>query len=62
MKKNKFFLIATLLSLSVNVHAYIADRCDWSDCEAMANGTNEGGLSTFLIMIIIGGIIYLVSK
>ena len=33
-----------------------------TDCEAMANGTNEGGLSTFLIIIIIGGIIYLVSK
>jgi len=62
VKRLKKTLIITLLTLSGNAKAYIADRCDWLDCEAMATGTHEGGLSTFLMVIIIGGIIYLVSK
>ena len=62
MKKlSGFFLIASSF-ISVQANAYIPDKCDWLDCEAMATGTDEGGLSTFLIVVIIGGIIYLVTK
>jgi hypothetical protein len=59
-KISKLLLLASFISFQAK--AYIPDKCDWLDCEAMANGTDEGGISTFLIVIIIGGIIYLVSK
>ena len=55
-------LIITVLSLSGNAKAYIADRCDWMDCEAMATGTDEGNGFALLIVIVIGVIIYLNSK
>ena len=55
-------LIITVLSLSGNAKAYIADRCDWMDCEAMATGTDEGSGFALLIVIVIGVIIYLNSK
>ena len=55
-------LIITVLSLSGNAKAYIADRCDWMDCEAMATGTDEGNGFALLIVIVIGIIIYLNSK
>ena len=55
-------LIITVLSLSDNAKAYIADRCDWMDCEAMATGTDEGSGFGLLIVIVIGVIIYLNSK
>ena len=35
-------LIVAILTLSGKAKAYIADRCDWLDCEAMATGTDEG--------------------
>ena len=62
MKHLHNFLLVSPLFVAGQANAYIADKCDWLDCEAMATGTDEGGLSTFLIVIIIGGIIYLVSK
>jgi hypothetical protein len=55
-------LIITVLTLSGNANAYIADRCDWLDCEAMATGTDEGSGFTLLIVIVICVIIYLNSK
>ena len=55
-------LIITVLSLSGNAKAYIADRCDWMDCEAMATGTDEGSGFALLVVIVIGVIIYLNSK
>ena len=55
-------LIITVLSLSGNAKAYIADRCDWMDCEAMANGTDEGGSLVFLIVAVIGVIIFLANS
>ena len=55
-------LIITILSLSGNAKAYIADRCDWMDCEAMATGTDEGSGFALLVVIVIGVIIYLNSK
>ena len=55
-------LIVTVLTLSGNAKAYIADRCDWMDCEAMATGTDEGSGFALLIVIVIGVIIYLNSK
>ena len=62
MKKLKKTLIITVLTLSGNAKAYIADRCDWLDCEAMATGTDEGSGFALLIVIVIGVIIYLNSK
>ena len=55
-------LIITVLALSGSAKAYIADRCDWLDCEAMATGTDEGSGFALLIVIVIGVIIYLNSK
>ena len=62
MKKLQNFLLVSSLLVASRANAYIADKCDWLDCEAMATGTDEGGLSTLLIVIIIGGIIYLFTK
>jgi len=62
MKKLHNFLLVLPLFAARRANAYIADKCDWLDCEAIATGTDEGGISTLLIVIIIGGIIYLVSK
>ena len=55
-------IIITVLTLSGNAKAYIPDRCDWMDCEAMATGTDEGSGFALLIVIVIGVIIYLNSK
>ncbi len=55
-------IIITVLTLSGNAKAYIPDRCDWMDCEAMATGTDEGSGFTLLIFVVIVVIIYLVSK
>tara|TARA_B100000953_G_C17982692_1_gene409605 strand:- start:73 stop:261 length:189 start_codon:yes stop_codon:yes gene_type:complete len=55
-------IIITVLTLSGNAKAYIPDRCDWMDCEAMATGTDEGSGFALLIVVVIGAIIYLVSK
>ena len=55
-------LTITVLILSGNAKAYIADRCDWMDCEAMATGTDEGSGFGLLIVLVIGVIIYLNSK
>ena len=62
MKLLHNFLLVSPLFVASQANDYIADKCDWLDCEAIATGTDEGGLSTLLIVIIIGGIIYLVSK
>ena len=55
-------LIITILSLSGNAEAYIADRCDWMDCEAMATGTDEGSGFGLLIIVVIGVIIFLANS
>ena len=55
-------LIITVLSLSGNAKAYIADRCDWMDCEAMATGTDEGSGFALLIVVVIGVIIFLANS
>ena len=55
-------LIVAILTLSGKAKAYIPDRCDWMDCEAMATGTDEGSGFALLIVIVIGVIIYLNSK
>ena len=62
MKRLKKTLIITVLTLSGNAKAYIADRCDWLDCEAMATGTDEGSGFALLIVVVIAVIIYLNSK
>ena len=55
-------LIITVLSLSGKAKAYIADRCDWMDCEAMATGTDEGSGFALLIVVVIGVIIFLANS
>ena len=50
-------LIVTVLTLSGSAKAYIPDRCDWLDCEAMATGTDEGSGFGLLIIAVIGLII-----
>ena len=62
MKRLNKTIIITVLTLSGNAKAYIPDRCDWMDCEAMATGTDEGSGFALLIVVVIGVIIYLVSK
>ena len=62
VKRLKKILIITLLTLSGNAKAYIADRCDWLDCEAMATGTNEGSGFRLLIVVVIGVIIFFASS
>ena len=62
MKRLNKTLIVTILTLSGKAKAYIADRCDWMDCEAMATGTDEGSGFALLVVIVIGVIIYLNSK
>ena len=62
MKRLNKTIIITVLTLSGNAKAYIPDRCDWMDCEAMATGTDEGSGFALLIVVVIGAIIYLVSK
>jgi hypothetical protein len=55
-------LIVTVLTLSGTAKAYIPDRCDWLDCEAMATGTDEGSGFGLLIIAVIGLIILANSK
>ena len=62
MKKLKKTLIITVLTLSGSAKAYIADRCDWLDCEAMATGTDEGSGFALLIVVVIGVIIFLANS
>ena len=62
MKRLNKSLIITVLSLSGKAKAYIADRCDWMDCEAMATGTDEGGGFALLIVVVIGVIIFLANS
>ena len=62
MKRLNKTIIITVLTLSGNAKAYIPDRCDWMDCEAMATGTDEGSGFALLIFVVIVVIIYLVSK
>ena len=62
MEKLVKTILGAVLTLSGNANAYIADRCDWMDCEAMATGTDEGSGFTLLIFVVIVVIIYLVSK
>ena len=62
MKRLKKTLIVAILSLSGKAKAYIPDRCDWMDCEAMATGTDEGSGFALLIVVVIAVIIYLNSK
>ena len=62
LKRLNKILIVTALTLSSNAKAYIPDRCDWLDCEAMATGTDEGSGFALLVVIVIGVIIYLNSK
>ena len=62
LKRLNKILMVTALTLSSNAKAYIPDRCDWLDCEAMATGTDEGGGFALLIVVVIAVIIYLNSK
>ena len=62
MKGLKKTLIITVLTLSGNAKAYVADRCDWLDCEAMATGTDEGSGFALLIVVVIGVIIFLANS
>ena len=57
LKRLNKILIVTVLTLSGNAKAYIPDRCDWLDCEAMATGTDEGSGFGLLIIAVIGLII-----
>ena len=57
MKRLNKTLIVAILTLSGKAKAYIADRCDWMDCEAMATGTDEGSGFGLLIIAVIGLII-----
>ena len=62
MKGLKKTLIITVLTLSGNAKAYVADRCDWLDCEAMATGTDEGSGFRLLIVVVIGVIIFFANS
>ena len=57
LKRLNKILMVTALILSSNAKAYIPDRCDWLDCEAMATGTDEGSGFGLLIIAVIGLII-----
>ena len=57
LKRLNKILIVTVLTLSGTAKAYIPDRCDWLDCEAMATGTDEGSGFGLLIIAVIGLII-----
>ena len=57
LKRLNKILMVTALTLSSNAKAYIPDRCDWLDCEAMATGTDEGSGFGLLIIAVIGLII-----
>ena len=58
MKYINTFLAGIVLTLSNNAMAYIPDRCDWQDCEAMARGESGNGASVLIILIVIGLIVY----
>ena len=62
VKRLNKILIVTALTLSSNAKAYIPDRCDWLDCEAMATGTDEGSGFGLLIIVVIGVIIFLANS
>ncbi len=62
LKRLNKILMVTALTLSSNAKAYIPDRCDWLDCEAMATGTDEGSGFALLIFVVIVVIIYLYNK
>ena len=56
---NKYLLFIALV-LSSNANAYIPDRCDWQDCEALANGESSGyGL---LALIVIGVVLFIANS
>nr|WP_271768686.1 hypothetical protein [Candidatus Pseudothioglobus singularis] len=56
---NKYWLLIALV-FSNNTNAYIPDRCDWQDCEALANGESSGyGL---LALIVIGVVLYIANN
>ena len=62
MKELVKTFLGVVLTLSGDANAYIADRCDWMDCEAMATGTDEGSGFALLIFVVIVVIIYLYNK
>ena len=61
---NQLNKISVLLSITLpsKAIAYIPDRCDWLDCEAMATGTDEGSGFGLLIVVVIGVIIFLANS
>ena len=62
LKRLNKILMVTALTLSSNAKAYIPDRCDWLDCEAMATGTDEGSVFGLVFLVVIGLIILANSK
>lgn len=50
-------LAGAMLTLTSSVMAYIPDRCDWQDCDALARGESSGPFPIIISLIILGAII-----
>ncbi len=53
-------LAGTMMTLTNSVMAYIPDRCDWQDCEALARGESDGGGWGLLILFAI--VMFVIAK
>jgi len=62
MKRFNAIIAGVILSLSSSVMAYIPDRCDWQDCEALARGESGSSGWGWIVLIIIGIIIFSKSE
>lgn len=57
MKRFSQTLVAVGLGVSSGVMAYIPDRCDWQDCDALARGESNDPMVIIISLIILGAII-----
>ena len=57
----KIFAVA-ILTLTSSVMAYIPDRCDWQDCDALARGESSNPIPIIISLIILGLIIFSAKK
>jgi hypothetical protein len=61
MRQLNRIVTGVAITLSSSVMAYIPDKCDWTDCDALARGESSGGWG-LIVLIIIGIIIFVKNK
>ncbi len=62
MKRFNIILLGVSAVLSSSVMAYIPDRCDWQDCDALARGESSSPIPIIISLIILGLIVFSSKK